>query len=272
MILSRRGFVRGLVASILASLTVPFMLRVAYMLPRRRYTRAGVGMKGKHVLLPMPKLKGTVTVEEAIANRRSIRDYTDDPIELWELGQVLWAAYGISETRNEFHTSPSAGATYPLEVYVVVHPRGVKLPQDSFLEPGSYHYDPRTHSLRLVKPGDLSVELYRAAVEQEWVLNAKANLVFTAVFERTMARYGQRGERYVWIEVGHAGQNVYLQAQSLGLATVAIGAFYDEWVREIIGAPPNHRPAYIMPLARPAWRYRLAREDLEAYIQRHRGT
>ena len=140
------------------------------------------------------------------------------------------------------------------------------------MEPGSYKYDPYTHTLTLVRKGDLSRDLYEAGLQQEWILNARACLVITAVYERTTRRYGDRGVRYVLIEVGHAAQNVYLQATALGLATVAIGAFYDEQVREIIGAPANEHVLYMMPLARPRKPYNLRLEDLARYIDRRRRS
>jgi len=125
-------------------------------------------------------------------------------------------------------------------------------------------------TLGLVRSGDLSRDLYRACLEQDWVLRAKAVIVITATYERTTGRYGDRGVRYVLIEVGHAGQNIYLQATALGLATVAIGAFYDEEVREIIGAGRGEHVLYVMPIGRPAKPYRVGLEDLKAYISRHR--
>ncbi len=265
---TRRRFLKILVGSIAASLAALVTLPASYRYrPRRRVApTVGPGV----VELPLPRLEGGVAVERALADRRSIREYLDEPLTLEELAQVLWAAYGITETRYGFKTSPSAGATYPLEIYAVAAPGGVRLGED-FLEPGSYHYDPHSHTLSLVRRGDLRDALYRAALDQEWVRAAPVNLVFTAVFERTTSRYGPRGERYVWIEVGHAGQNVYLQATAMGLATVAIGAFHDDQVLEVVGAGPGERAAYIMPLARPRWRYRLDPESLERYIGRHRG-
>ena len=168
-----------------------------------------------------------------------------------------------------FKTSPSAGATYPAEIYLVVGERGVEANGD-FLEPGSYHYRVHEHRLCMVRRGELRPQLYRAAVEQEWVLRAPASIVVAVVFERTTARYGERGVRYVWMEVGHIGQNVYLQATAMGLATVAVGAFLDEEVRRIIGAPPDHHPAYIMPVGRPLTVYRLRPDELREYYERAR--
>jgi SagB-type dehydrogenase family enzyme len=269
---SRRFFIIGLASSIIASLALgPLMLL-------RAYSRFGGGavesisyrVIGDRVELPLPRLDGSMSVERAIANRRSIRNYTFEPLSLDELSQVLWAAYGISETRYGFKTTPSAGATYPLEFYAVVYPKGVVLPGGSYLEAGSYRYDPQTHSLAVVKKGDLSRELYTAGLEQEWILNAKTCIIITAIYERTTKRYGERGIRYVLIEVGHAAQNIYLQATALGLATVAIGAFHDGLVREIIGAPLNEHVLYMMPIAKPAKPYTLKLEDLAEHININR--
>ena len=271
--MSRRSFVKAILGAIAGSLALLFGLPASLAWPyRRRPAPSGEARVegGELVLLPYPRLGGEVSVERALADRRSIREYTDEPITIDELSQVLWATYGVTETRYGLKTSPSAGATYPLEVYVVVHPYGVRMTDGSYLEPGSYKYDPHSHTLRLVKKGDLSRDLYRAALNQEWVLRAKANIVIAAVYRRTTSRYGERGIRYVHIEVGHAGQNIYLQATALGLATVAIGAFYDGRVKEVVGLDPEEEPLYIMPLAKPLRPYRLYEEDLVRYIEDHR--
>ncbi len=190
---------------------------------------------------------GRVSLEEVIAKRRSRRKFKREPITLQQLSQLLWAAQGISDERRGFRTVPSAGATYPLEVYVVVREGGVE-----GLDPGIYKYIPERHSLALIKRGDFSYELYRACLSQEWVREAAINIVITAVYERTTAFYGRRGaERYVPMEAGHAGQNIYLQAEALGLGTVAIGAFYDEEVSSILGLPRSEVPLYVFPVGKP---------------------
>ena len=191
--------------------------------------------------LPEPKLRGKMSVEEAIFKRRSIRDYSDKPLKLEDLSQILWAAQGITEPNKKFRAAPSAGATYPLEIYVVVK-------EVEGLAPGVYRYIPFKHSLKLIKKGDYSYQLYRACLSQKWVLDAKANLVITAVYERTTWIYGKRGVRYVHMEAGHVGQNIYLQATALGIGTVAVGAFYDEKVEKIVGSSPNERALYVFPL------------------------
>ncbi len=268
---TRRAFLAAIIGGALAAVATFLGLPRLASQPAATGPPAAGGAVGPGglVYLPPPRLSGSVSLEEALASRRSIREYTGDPIGLWELSQILWAAYGVNEVVHGFKTTPSAGATYPLEVYAVVAPHGVYT-GDGYLEPGSYKYDPHTHTLRPVRRGDLVEDLYRAALEQEWVRDAAVNLVFAAVYERTTARYGERGVRYVHIEVGHAGQNVYLQAAALGLATVAIGAFHDDQVREIIGAPDNEHPLYIMPIARPKTPYRLDQAKLEAYIKARR--
>lgn len=205
-----------------------------------------------------------MSLEAALASRRSVREYTGEALSLDEVSQILWSAYGVTETNWGFKTTPSAGGTYPLEIYLVAS-------RVEGLEAGSYKYLPYSHEVELVRNGDLAYDLYRACVDQEWVLKAAANVVITAVYSRTTKRYGERGYRYVYMEVGHAGQNIYLQATSLGLGTVAIGAFYDDQVREIIGAPPWEHPLYVMPLARPRSLYRVDRGRLVEYYERARG-
>lgn len=227
--------------------------------------------KGTVVKLPYPKLKGQVSLEEALANRRSVREYTNEPLTLEEVSQLLWATYGISEITHRLRTAPSAGAQYPLEIYIAVKERGVKT-TEGFLQPGVYYYDPHTHTLQLVKQGDISRELYYAAVEQQWVLDAPVSIVFTAVYNKTVKVYGERGRvRYVPMDLGHAAQNVYLQATALGLGTVAVGAFYDEDVKKILQLPEEETPIYIMPVGRPVVRYRLTERELTQYIERNRS-
>ncbi len=226
-----------ILATILASLIVAFAYGGVELAvgERKEIERHG------QIILPEPKKKGEMSVEEAIQKRRSVREYSERPIKLEHISQILWAAQGITDPVRKFRAAPSAGATYPLEVYVVV--KNVE-----GLKPGVYHYNPHQHTLDLIKEGDYSYELYEACLKQEWVLKAQANIVITAIYERTTSRYGERGIRYVHMEAGHVGQNIYLQATALGMGTVAIGAFYDDAVEEIVGAQPNERALYVYPL------------------------
>ncbi|TET68510.1 MAG: SagB/ThcOx family dehydrogenase [Dehalococcoidia bacterium] len=198
------------------------------------------------IYLPSPNQKGIISLEEAIARRKSVRYFAPQPISQWQLSQILWAAQGTSDASGN-RTVPSAGATYPLEIFAVC---GVNCIEQ--IGEGIYHYHTDSHSLTLHRQGDTRLELARAALGQEYIYEAPVDIVICAVYERTLRRYGTRGERYVHIEVGHAGQNIYLQATALGLGTVAIGAFSDEPVREVLRLDKQYRPLYIMPVGKPA--------------------
>lgn len=200
----------------------------------------------KQIYLPPPKPKGMMSLEEAVSRRRSIRYFTSQTISQAELSQLLWATQGASNASWGYRTVPSAGATYPLEIFIVCGADGIE-----GLGAGIYHYNVGRHSLALQHEGDVRLQLARAALAQEFVYEAPLNVIICAVYERTAMRYGDRGERYVHMEVGHAGQNLYLQATALGLATVAVGAFHDERVREVLKLEKQYRPLYIMPIGTP---------------------
>ncbi len=187
--------------------------------------------------LPPPKLKGEMSLEEAIFRRKSCRKFMKKKLSLEQISQIMWAGQGITR-ENFYRTVPSAGALYPIELYAV-------------MEEGVFHYIPMEHSLELIKKGDVRYELMKAALYQEYIYEAPLNVIIAAVFERTTRKYGQRGIRYVLFEAGHVSQNIYLQCTSLNLGTVAIGAFYDEDVKNILSMPKNHEPLYIMPIGYP---------------------
>jgi len=206
------------------------------------------------IKLPNPQLKGKVSLEETILKRRSVRRYRREPLNLSQLSQILWSAQGVTGT-GEFRAAPSAGATYPLEIFVFVGKQGViasktkQAPKE--LQAGIYHYEADSHSLSLHKPADLRPDLARATLDQEFIIDAPVDIVICALYHRTSYRYGRRGERYVHIEVGHVGENIHLQAVALGLATVEVGAFHDEEVRKVLGVEEQIKPLYIMPLGKP---------------------
>jgi SagB-type dehydrogenase family enzyme len=194
--------------------------------------------KQQTIDLPLPRLKGTLTLEESLFQRRSVREFTDQQLSLAEVGQLLWAAQGITNPSG-FRTAPSAGALYPLEVYVIT-PEAM------------YQYDPQGHRLIVHLRGDLRSELYTAALQQEPVLNAPAVFVITAVYQRTEQKYGtERSPRYVQLEAGHATQNLLLQAVALELGAVPIGAFYDDEVRTALSLPDDQQPLYLIPVGHP---------------------
>jgi len=195
------------------------------------------------IILPQPSTDSEVSIEEALSERRSVREYMDEPLTLREVSQILWAAKGMTAPEKGGRTAPSAGALYPLEVYLVVRRvDGVK--------PGVYHYLPEEHKLDRILEGDISIELAQAALGQTFISKAPVNLVFSGVFKRTTKKYGERGVYYVYMEAGHAAQNVYLQVQSLGLGTVTVGAFYDEEVKRLLNLSEEETPLYIMPIGK----------------------
>ncbi len=206
----------------------------------------------REIMLTLPYPKSNRVLENVLLNRRSVREWRDAPIDFEDLSLVLWSSYGVVEEIDGWFrkTSPSAGATYPMEIYVVIGERGV-VSREGFLEAGVYKYDPLRHSLRIIKRGDFRRDLYRASLEQEWVLKAPISIVLCAVYSRTTRRYGERGYRYVYMEAGHVAQNIYLITTALGLGTVAVGAFYDDEVAEVISSSHDEAPLYILPVGVP---------------------
>ena len=192
------------------------------------------------VQLPQPRFDSGTSVEGALLGRRSVREYRDEPLTIAEIGQLLWAAQGVTAPGG-FRTSPSAGALYPLELYVVAG-------NVIGLAPGTYRYRPQTHTLAPILAGDRRGELSAAALHQAAIRKAPASLVFSAILTRTTSKYGKRGVRYVYMDHGHAAQNVYLQAAALGLGTVVIGAFDDDRVRRVMSLSSEEEPLSIMPV------------------------
>jgi SagB-type dehydrogenase family enzyme len=220
----------------------------------------------KIIKLPQPDKISGLTVEEALLLRRSIRDFRDDPVKLRDLALILWATYGLSDPVEGFLTTPSAGATYPLQVYVVIGSRGV-IDDGRFLDPGVYRYDPERHVLMLVRSGDVRRELMQAALIQGFIGRAPVSMVITAIYERTTSVYGERGRtRYVPMEAGHASENAYLMATALGYGTVAVGAFRDNEVSKVIGVEGSEIPLYIMPIGVPITRRIIGFEELAGFF------
>ena len=213
---------------------------------RRRDFREGQFDRGPEYKLPPPSQRGDISVEESIARRRSVRRFKPESLSLSQLSQVLWSAQGIT-SGGGLRAAPSAGATYPLEVYVFVGRGGVE-----GLEEGVYHYNVENHSLNLHKGGDLRQQLSFAALGQGFIVQAPLDIVICAVYERTAWRYGQRTKRYVHMEAGHVGENIHLQAVALGLAVVMVGAFSDDDVSRVMGLERGVRPLYIIPLGKPS--------------------
>ena len=194
------------------------------------------------VRLPQPRFEGPVSVEQTLLARRSIRTFSRDPLTVDELTQLLWAAQGMTHSQGH-RTAPSAGALYPLELYVVAG-RVVGLPT------GLYRYRGREHALDAQSPRDLRELLAAAALNQRPVERAPVTFLFAAVYERMTAKYGHRGVRYVDMEAGHAAQNLCLQAVALDLKSVVIGAFQDAAVKQAATLPAHEDPLYLVPVGK----------------------
>ncbi|WP_456382779.1 SagB/ThcOx family dehydrogenase [Persephonella sp.] len=196
----------------------------------------------KVIALPEPVFNSGFPLEQAILHRRSIREYSREPLSINEVAQMLWAAQGITHFEG-FRTAPSAGALYPLELYVVCG-------NVTGLSKGVYHYLPHRHELILKVHGDVRPELFSAALGQNWILEGAVSFVITGKYDKTTRKYGSRGIRYVDMEAGHAAQNLLLQATALGLGGVTVGAFYDNHVRRILDIGVDEFPLYLIPVGR----------------------
>ena len=189
--------------------------------------------------LPSPLLAGRMSLEEAIATRRSVREFTDKSLTLKEISQLCWAGQGITDPGGRFRAAPSAGALYPIELYLVT-------------ADGIDHYQPENHRLKTHLTGDVRRLLQRAALNQEAIGDAPMCVVVAAVVKRTARKYGERAERYCFIEAGHVAQNILLQATALHLAGVPVGAFADEKVTTVLKLPKDHRVLYLLAIGHPS--------------------
>ena len=203
--------------------------------PKRTPTEVSIAMVTS---LPQPRTEGLFSLEESLLRRRSVREFSSDLLSSSEISQLLWSAQGITDPRG-FRTAPSAGALYPLELYVLT-------------QKGVFHYDVQAHALNTLIEGDLRQDLYQAALNQEAILQAPLTIIITAIYARTEVKYGKaRSPRYVHMEAGHAAQNILLQAVSLNLGAVPIGAFEDNRIQTVLGLPADHEPLYLIPVGYP---------------------
>ena len=194
------------------------------------------------IKLPPPAYSSKTSIEEALLKRRSVREYKNEPMEIKDIAQLLWAAQGI--TSEEGHrTSPSAGALYPLEIYLVSG-------NINNLPAGVYHYTPLDHSLTLIEAGDKRKLLAASALMQGSINRSAGVIVISGVYARTTIKYFERGKKYVHMEAGHCSQNIYLQAVSLDIGTVVMGAFTDTLVKKVLKLPREAEPLYLMPVGK----------------------
>lgn len=206
-------------------------------------TARNANVPGEAIALPQARTSGTMTVEEAMFRRRSVRSLSSQALTLEQVSQIMWSMQGVTGSDARFRTVPSAGALNGLEVFVAV--------RNVFgLSPGVYRYNPAAHSLVPVRQGDHNLEIMNAT-RQSWVNDAPAVFIIAGVISRLEGRYGDRSQRYVVLEAGHAGQNLSLQVVALGLATTAVGAFDDNQLRTAVGMSDAEAPLYVFPVGYP---------------------
>jgi len=203
---------------------------------------AAPGVGAELVKLPPPSHKGAMSVEEALKARRTVREFAARGLDLKQVSQLLWGADGLSDPRG-YRTAASAGATYPLEIYLVVGERGV-----ADLPAGVYRYLVKEHALEAGVKGDLRQAVARASLQQTWMAHAPVIVVIAAEYRRCTARYGDRGIMYTHMEAGHVGANVFLQAEALGLGAGIVGAFEDRGLSQALQLPKEHVPLLVMPV------------------------
>lgn len=196
-------------------------------------------MSESHITLPKPRIDSRMSVEAAIAKRRSVRRYGPMSLTLEEIGQLLWSAQGITGGRPNKRAAPSAGARHPLIAYVC-------------RSDGLWRYEPQGHLLTQHLDQDIRDELADAAWRQRFIAAAPCVFVISAIFERTTQRYQERGRtRYVPMDVGHATENLLLQAVALDLGGAPVGAFDDRAVRRLLALPQEEEPLYLVPVGHP---------------------
>lgn len=197
----------------------------------------------KKVKMPLPENIETLPFDEIIRSRRSVRQFSESPLALEQLGYLLWSTTGIQRVENgyDFRTVPSAGALYPIETYLFA--RYVEN-----LESGLYHYNIKSHLLEELKIGDFSLYLARASLEQKMLASAQVVFIWSAVFYRSKWKYRQRAYRYVYIDCGHIAQNLALCSCALGLGSCQVGAFYDDEINALLGLDGKNESAIYLSI------------------------
>lgn len=233
-----------LAALILAAGTLPSCDRWQGQGPESEETTPNALAALPELELSEPLVGSDFTLETAMLGRRSVREYREEPIGEQDLSRLLWSLQGVSDESRGFRTVPSAGALYPLSVYVIAE-------RVDGLPPGGYRYDPDSHSLTMVFEESHAEAVYEAALSQAPVSQAAALFLIAADYGITEERYGDRAERYVHLEAGHAGQNLSLMAVACDLSTVPIGAFDDEAIGEAFGLMEDQIPLYLFPVGVP---------------------
>jgi SagB-type dehydrogenase family enzyme len=195
------------------------------------------------VPLPAPAPMPSMPLGEVLARRRSLREYSGRALTLDELSRLLNGATGITDRRDPtlyFRSVPSSGALYPLEIYPIVF-------DVAGIAPGVYHYDVLRHRLNLLRNDDVRAAVFQGGLSQDMFRTAPLVLVVTGLFPRVQFKYVDRSYRYIMLEAGHLGQNLYLTATALGLAPCGVGAYFDDDFNRVVGVDGNEElTVYVM--------------------------
>ncbi len=228
-----------IIISLLLFISIFSLVTKFNSISQQKITSAVIAI-GEVIKLPNPIIKSNISVEEAIYNRKSIRNFMDEQLSLKDFSQLLYSSQGITEGTHR--VVPSAGALYPLEIYAAVE-------DVENITPGLYHYIPHKHSIEYIAGGSIKPNIPSIAYNQLWIKDSAADIIIAADYSRTESKYRKMAEKYVHMEVGHASQNVYLQAYALGLGTTIVGGFDNKKMKELMGIP--YMPLAILPIGKP---------------------
>jgi SagB-type dehydrogenase family enzyme len=226
-----------------AKLTKVVLIVCAVLMMNLRAVSEEKTLTDRAIKLPKPKTAGSVSVEEAINSRRTRRTFDNKPFTLDNLSQVLWAAQGITDERWKHRAAPSAGALFPIDVFIIVRKGGVEK-----LDAGIYRYIPDGHYLQTKAEGDFNAELRKVGYSQTFFAESPVCLILTAKPVRTTWKYGERGNRYIHFEAGHIAENIQLIGESLGFSVGLVGAFKDDGVASLLKLKKGEIPVYIIPV------------------------
>ncbi len=228
---------------LLLAFLVAYLSSSVFNQPANTQNQSGVVLET--INLPAPEINNGISVDQAIKNRRSVRNFSPTPLTLKDVSQLLWVSQGITDSEKNFRAVPSASRVFPMEMYLVTGNGTVQ-----GLESGIYHYNPYNNTLEKTVEGDLRYNLSQAANQQKWVNDAPISLVIIGNYQKMIDKYPDEriSTRFVDLEAGHIGENIYLEAESLGLGTVAIGSFDDDQMISLLKLPSNETPIYIFPV------------------------
>jgi SagB-type dehydrogenase family enzyme len=235
---------------ILVILIILIIATSIYILQPKSQDKVWTGDILNIIKLPQPQIKGNMSVEQAMHDRRSIRTYTNMSLSLEDISQLMWVAQGITDTKTNYRTVPSGSHIFSLEVYILIGKNSVSMNNTNKLEEGLYHYNPFNHSLEQLTKEDIRLKLAEASDSQDWVEKAPVDIIITGNSQRVMDKYHDEeiSASFINNEAGHVGQNIYLESTARNLGTVAIGSFNDKKIHDILPIQSIEKIVYIYPV------------------------